>query len=78
MGSMPQYLRNSERDFRNATPTKLKADMNSAQKIRQAFRIGDRQLVGIAGAVSINRQVSSEAYRFRSFWADFKARMLNW
>jgi tetratricopeptide (TPR) repeat protein len=54
MGSMPQYLRNSESDFRNATPTKLKADMNSAQKIRQAFRIGDRQLVGISWR-SINK-----------------------
>lgn len=48
MGSMLQYVRTSEDDFTKANPTKLKADLNSAQKIRQAFRIGDRCLVGIS------------------------------
>lgn len=54
MGSLAQYFRNSEFDFKNASPTKLKADLNSTQQIRQAFRIGDKCLVGISWK-SINK-----------------------
>jgi len=48
MGSLPQYLRNSEQDFAQASPTRLMADDVSSKKIRQAFRIGDKCLVGIS------------------------------
>lgn len=48
MGSLCQYFRKSETDFTNAKPTRLKADKTSSQKIRQAFRIGDKTLIGIS------------------------------
>ena len=48
MGSICQYIRNSEDSFLNAKPSKLLADKNSSQKIRQAFRLGHKQLVGIS------------------------------
>ena len=48
MGSMCQYLRKAEEDFAKAQPTKLLANINSSQRIRQAFRIGEKCLVGIS------------------------------
>jgi len=48
MASICQYLRKNELDFANANPTRLRANMSSSQNIRQAFRIGDKTLVGIS------------------------------
>ena len=48
MGSLPKYLRDSDDKFKRANPTRLKADLSSAQKIRQAFRIGEKCLIGIS------------------------------
>ena len=48
MGSLCRLLRNSEDEFKLAKPKRLEADKTSSEKIRQAFRIGDRCLVGIS------------------------------
>ena len=48
MGSLAKYLRTSRGEFVKASPTKLKADTLSSEKIRQAFRIGDKHLMGIS------------------------------
>ena len=48
MGSLAKYLRTSRGEFAKASPTKLKADTLSSEKIRQAFRIGDKHLMGIS------------------------------
>lgn len=48
IGSIARFVRNSKDDFVTANPSKLLADMNSTRKIREAFRIGDKCLVGIS------------------------------
>ena len=48
MGSMGRYVRSSMDQFHNAMPTLLKADMQTSEKLKQAFRLGDKQLIGLS------------------------------
>ena len=48
MGSMPKYLRRSAENFSTAQAKPLIVDSDAKDKIRQAFRLGDRKLVGIS------------------------------
>ena len=48
MGSLPRYLRRSAESFSLATSKTLNVDNIAKDKIRQAFRLGDKKLVGIS------------------------------
>ena len=48
MGSMPQYLRRSAENFSSSTSKPLCVDEIAKDKIRQAFRLGDKKLVGVS------------------------------
>ena len=48
MGSLAKYLRRSANDFSDAEQTALKADENVTQNIKQAFRLGNKKLIGIS------------------------------
>lgn len=48
MGSLGKYLRRSKDDFLHAKTKLLQVDHNTASNIKQAFRLGEKQLVGIS------------------------------
>lgn len=74
MGSMSKYLRKNEADFLNANPSKLSADLISAQKIRQAFRIGEKCLVGISWR-SVNKSTGvMRSVALETFLKPFKGK----
>ena len=48
MGSLPKYLRRSKEDFKTSEARLLSVDLTSKNGIRQAFRLGRKQLIGIS------------------------------
>ena len=48
MGSLAKLFRSSEENFENKRLSFLKSDTNKKRAIRQAFRVGDKRLIGIS------------------------------